>query len=78
MAAAAPAAPAHERPFKLTEHGIAVFDGLHLSSRGEGQATHLGRFTLTREADLSNPKGGLFDVTGAPRFYTAAKHASLD
>jgi len=64
LALAAPAAQAKVRPFALVETGTATFNGPYVTSHGTGVATHLGRFTLDREAELSDPQGTVFQVTG--------------
>jgi len=60
----------HDLPFHLVETGVARLnaDG-SLHSDGTGHATHLGRFTLSRDATLYNPvddgAGGIqFSVEG--------------
>jgi hypothetical protein len=72
LAWAGPAARAVERPFRLTEHGTAEFntDG-SISSEGSGEATHLGQFTLVREATLYDPIGSEFEVDGEATLTTA-------
>ena len=58
---------AHPRPFHLVEHGTLTQDPPgHLITEGTGTATHLGRFTLHREATLkpSEDGSGLVDVVG--------------
>jgi len=61
----APVHHGHDRPFHLVEHGSATFgaDGV-IRSEGSGEATHLGKFTLVREATLGNPTDGGFEVKG--------------
>src|SRR5262245_61045774 len=55
----------HDGPFQLVEHGSATFgaDGV-IRSEGSGEATHLGKFTLVREATLGDPTDGGFEVKG--------------
>lgn len=59
------------RAFHLVEHGNltvtprdATGDTLDLAANGLGTATHLGLFTLHREAVLTRRSGAIFDVNG--------------
>jgi hypothetical protein len=68
------------RPFHLVEHGtLSVDKDGNLVADGTGTATHLGRFTLHREATLkpSEDGSGLVDVVGRATL-TAANGDQLE
>ena len=66
------------RPFHLVEHGAVTVDkDGHLVADGTGTATHLGRFTLHREATLK-PMGSELKVEDGQATLTAANGDRLE
>jgi len=65
------------RRFHLVEHGTFTVVGDKLVADGTGTATHLGRFTLHREATLK-PAGSEVEVNDGKATLTAANGDQLE
>jgi len=68
---------AHPRPFHLVEHGAFTNTDGHLVANGTGVATHLGHFSLHREATLK-PMGSEVKVEDGHATLTAANGDHLE